>query len=401
VKILRLIHSLRPENGGPAEGIRSISAELLNMGHEVEVASLDAPDSSWFGQYAPLRCHGLGSGSRGYGYAPKVVSRLTVLAAGFDAVIVHGIWNYHSFACYLAWRRMPRKVPYYLYTHGMLDPWFRETYPLKHIKKWVYWKIAEGRAFNHARCVFFTSQEEQRLAKNAFHPYAPREKVLPYGIVPPAASGPRALREFRALCPELGNRPYWLFMSRLHIKKGVDLLLEAYCQLKADPNYAASLPDLVLAGPEQDPGLAEALKKRAGASDKENPKQSPKIHFPGMLHGETKFAALRECEAFILPSHQENFGIVVAEALACGRPVAISAKVNIWREIHASGAGFIEEDTLEGTRRLLLSLVRLSPERHRAMSLAALTCFQKNFHARSAAESLIHTLEEDFRSSGS
>ncbi len=86
-----------------------------------------------------------------------------------------------------------------------------------------------------------------------------------------------------------------------------------------------------------------------------------KVHWPGMLKGDAKWGAFRECEAFILPSHQENFGIVVAEAMSCGRPVLISNKVNIWREIEIDGAGLVAADDLAGATTLLRRFLMMAP----------------------------------------
>jgi glycosyltransferase involved in cell wall biosynthesis len=74
---------------------------------------------------------------------------------------------------------------------------------------------------------------------------------------------------------------------------------------------------------------------------------------PHRLRKSEKWGVLYGCEAFVLPSHQENFGIAVVEALACGKPVLISDQVNIWREIVEDGAGIAEADTEEGVVKLL------------------------------------------------
>ena len=92
---------------------------------------------------------------------------------------------------------------------------------------------------------------------------------------------------------------------------------------------------------------------------------------------------------FILPSHQENFGIAVAEALACGTPVLISNKVNIWREIEQDGAGLVDEDDEPGTTRLLQKWLGLSDEEKDAMRKSARQCFQSRFEVTRAAEALI------------
>src|SRR6185436_16736904 len=105
---------------------------------------------------------------------------------------------------------------------------------------------------------------------------------------------------------------------------------------------------LVVAGPCAQPQYLEEMRKLASELC---PPSS--VSFPGMVAGDLKWGMLRLAEVFILPSHQENFGIAVAEALACGTPVLISNKVNICREIDGDGAGLVEEDTVAGTRRLL------------------------------------------------
>src|SRR5450631_275465 len=103
----------------------------------------------------------------------------------------------------------------------------------------------------------------------------------------------------------------------------------------------------MIAGPSAHPASLQELAAKCEAL-------SPgSVSFPGMLSGDLKWGTLRAAEIFILPSHQENFGIAVVEAMACGTPVLITRPVNIWREIEASGAGLVDEDTLHGCSRLL------------------------------------------------
>src|SRR5207253_5868060 len=78
-----------------------------------------------------------------------------------------------------------------------------------------------------------------------------------------------------------------------------------------------------------------------------------RITWTGMLNPALRWGALTSAEVFVLPSHQENFGIAVVEAMACGLPVLISNKVNIWREVEADGAGWVSDDTFEGVATLL------------------------------------------------
>jgi glycosyltransferase involved in cell wall biosynthesis len=101
---------------------------------------------------------------------------------------------------------------------------------------------------------------------------------------------------------------------------------------------------------------------------------------------------MKAAEVFVLPSHQENFGIVVAEALACGTPVLISNKVNIWREVQQDGAGIVANDDLDGIRSLLRAWIGLSRERKSLMSESARKCFKQRFEIRQSADSLIRVL---------
>jgi glycosyltransferase involved in cell wall biosynthesis len=116
-----------------------------------------------------------------------------------------------------------------------------------------------------------------------------------------------------------------------------------------------------------------------------------------MLSGELKWGAFSAADAFVLPSHQENFGIAVAEALACGTPVLISNKVNIWREIAEAGAGFADDDTVAGTTRLIQRWSRTSAEERAIMSANAGKCFKDRFDIERATDSLLQVLSEGRR----
>jgi glycosyltransferase involved in cell wall biosynthesis len=113
-----------------------------------------------------------------------------------------------------------------------------------------------------------------------------------------------------------------------------------------------------------------------------------------MLKGDAKWGAFRAADAFVLPSHQENFGISVAEALGSGTPVFISDKVNIWREILAEDAGRVAPDTIEGTTGLLKDLAALSPEDLNKLGQNARACFAKHFEASRMATGLLEVVHE-------
>jgi glycosyltransferase involved in cell wall biosynthesis len=111
-----------------------------------------------------------------------------------------------------------------------------------------------------------------------------------------------------------------------------------------------------------------------------------------MLQGDAKWGAIYGCEAFVLPSHQENFGIAVVEALACNRPVLISNQVNIWREIESSRGGLIGDDTPEGAAQLLTQWIQMT-EKEKA-KLHPRECYRKHFEVRAATETFVKALNE-------
>ncbi|MGY4344971.1 glycosyltransferase involved in cell wall biosynthesis [Bradyrhizobium sp. GM7.3] len=274
-------------------------------------------------------------------------------------------------------------VPYFVFTHGMLDPWFQKQYPVKAAFKQLSWLFNEGPLLRNANGVLFTCEEERLLARDAFWPYRVHEFVVGYGTSDVTGNYDAQVAAFRSRLPRLGQRNFLLFLSRIHPKKGCDLLIDAFAKI------ASSVPDLdlVIAGPDQS-GWVGQLKQRAAAAGVDH-----RIHWPGMLEGDLKWGAFRGCEAFVLPSHQENFGIVVAEALACGKPVLITDKVNIWREIKEDGAGLVVADDSAGILSLLQGYLRLTAGERQAMANAGRQTFLKRFNI----EQNVLTLLDVFR----
>ncbi len=361
------------------EATRQTSLVLAQTGHHIEVASADAPGSPWLSDMG-LTVHALGPSRSAYCYAPRMLPWLRGNAARFDAVIVNGLWQYPGFAVRHALRGTP--TPYFVYTHGMLDPWFKRTYPLKHLKKSLYWPWGEYRVLRDAAAVLFTCEEEKLLARQSFGLYQASEVVVSLGTAGPAGDATAQKETFLSRHPELEGKRLLLFLGRIHVKKGCDLLIGAFAKAaRADPSLC-----LVMAGPDQT-GWRSDLERQASVLG-----IAGRVVWPGMLTGDEKWGAFRAAEAFVLPSHQENFGIAVAEALACGLPVLISDKVNIWREIQEDGAGLVEQDTPAGTERLLRDWLALSAPAREAMMVRARQCFEGRFEIRMAADRLLEAL---------
>ena len=214
---------------------------------------------------------------------------------------------------------------------------------------------------------------------------------MPLGTSAPPENKEEQLKEFAAKFPELRNKRVMLFLGRHHVKKGGDQLLRAFLNLLTSkpPEIWRDL-HVMMAGPCTHPDYLKVLKQLADQCEALSPGS---VSFPGMLSGDLKWGALRQAEVFVLPSHQENFGIAVVEALACGTPVLISRPVNIWREIEASGAGLVDSDSVEGCSRLLARWLALDSEARAGMAARAVESFKQYFEITQTAASLIDTIQ--------
>ena len=382
MRLLHVIASIDPKGGGPIEGVRQLKAALAPLGVKIDIACCDPPDATWINNSDFETVYAFGPSRFGiYKFTHGLISWLKKNAEKYDAIITNGMWQYNSFAVWLALGK--KKTPYFVFTHGMLDPWFKRKYPLKHLKKWLYWPWGQYPVLRDAKAVIFTCEEERILARQSFWLYKANEAVTAYGTAGPPERSEEMAQIFLNRYPEMKEKRLILFLSRIHEKKGCDLLIDAFADIAPkDQNLR-----LIMAGPDQT-GWAEELKAMARERGIEG-----RILWPGMLQGDLKWGAYYAAEAFCLPSHQENFGIVVAEALACGKPVLISNKVNIWREIEEEKAGFIAPDTKEGARQILTQWLALSPEECKAMSRRARACFENRFHIQKAAERLLEIIK--------
>ncbi len=372
-----MVSFIDPAAGGVTEAIRSL-IEYSPPEYQHEVVSVDAPGSPFL-TGLPFRVHALGP----YGpleYSPRLLPWLRAHRDRFDGVFVHGLWVYCGYA---AWRAFAGRVPYAVFPHGMLDPYFKRAFPRKHLKKWVFWLAAQYRVLRDAEKVLFTCGAEERLARESFSLHRWNPYVVAFGAVGPEGDFEAQRQAFVQAFPELEGRRFLLFLGRIHRKKGCDLLIDAFAHVASRDRGL----ELVMAGPDQQ-GWRAALTEKAAAGG-----VADRVHWVGMLQGELKWGAFFAAEAFILPSHQENFGIAVAEALACGRPVLVSDKVNIAPDIAADGAGLMEADTAGGTLRLLERWLGLGVTEREAMGVQARRTFFARYDMRANAEAIVRVFE--------
>lgn len=250
MKILHCVYTVDPVNGGAYEAARQFSLAHLEQGHEVEMASLDLPDAPYLSSL-PFKVHPLGttrvvpvaSSPYRYGYSPKFLSWLKANHHRYDAVIVNGIWQYHSYATWKALRKTD--TPYFVYPHGMLDPWFKRTYRLKHFKKWLFWPWTDYRVVRDADATLFTCEDEKVRSYKSFWLYRCRPRIATLGLTRPEGDPDTQRETFLDAYPMLRDRRFLLFLSRIHKKKGCKHLIDAFGESAREDKDL----HLVMAGP--------------------------------------------------------------------------------------------------------------------------------------------------------
>jgi glycosyltransferase involved in cell wall biosynthesis len=378
MRLLHVINSTNPHGGGPIEAIHQTVRELQPRGHENEIVCVDLPDSPWL---ADVECqvHALGPAATSYRYSARTAGWMEANLARFDAALVHSVWQHPGHALSRAARKV--QVPYFVYTHGSLDPVHKRVFWMKHPQKMVMWVLKERCFLERSTGVFYTCEEERDLALNSFWPRlsGTNAAIVPYCTGEPPTNVERQKAEFRNSFPVVKDRPFLLFLSRLHPKKGPDLLLSAFAA--ARKKYPDHL--LMMAGPGSDT-YVKALQRQA-----ENEGLKDVVLWPGMLRGDLKWGAFRTADAFVLCSHQENFGIAVVESLACRLPVLTTNRVNIWKTVADSNAGYIGTDTVESCSDMLEQWAELSVPEKNTMRQNARQCFETHYSAKQAAETLL------------
>ena len=383
LKILHVVQSVNPVGGGLIEAVRQAAPAHQLLGDTLHIASLDPPGAPYLAfpgvPVEPLRRSWIDR------FFPFSLLRwIRAHHHRYDAVVVNGIWDFHLFVAYLALRGST--TPLLVYPHGMLDPWFRRRYPLKHLKKWLVWPWAVYPPLRGADAVCFTCNQERLLARQSFWLYDCHEVVVDFGTKGIPDPHHNFATPFLEAHPAIAGRQRFLFLGRVAPKKGPDLLLRAIAALQVEGLWDPATMVLVLAGPASGAYATELqqLAERLGISSS--------LHWTGMLQGDQKWGAFQSADAFVLPSHQENFGIAVAEALSCSTPVLLTHPVNIAADIAAAGAGLVENDTVAGITTLLRRWLALDLAARAAMATEARRCFLERYEITNAPLSITRTI---------
>ena len=347
MRVLHIIPSAAPVDGGPNVAVRAIARGLVRRGIDVTVAttnasgprSLDVPVDTPVIDDGVVFRYFARSVPGSWKFSWPMTRWLWANAGSYDVVHVHALFSYATIPGCRAAARAP--VPYVLRPLGTLSNW-----SLRHRrwKKRPYYALLERPHLAGASAIHVTSEAEaEDVARLG---YGERARVIPLGV----DVGERPSRRAHA---DSGNEPLrLLFLSRLHEKKNVPLLLRALAATNSSRRI-----ELTVAG-DGDPGYRDRL---AALSDELGLRDV--VSFTGHLDGVAKERAFAEADCFVLPSAHENFGLAVAEALAAGLPAIVTTNVALARDVHAVGAGLVTEPTETG----LASALRWAAEHPAAL----------------------------------
>ena len=316
MKVLHVIPSISERSGGPATAIVPMCRALMQQGTEVFLLSTTdgLPEISDIAEYKGVPAiffpPQLGASFK---YSRPLATWLSSNVKNFDLAHIHAVFNHSSVSASQACRKSG--VPYIIRPLGTLDPW---SMTQKSLRKRLFWQLSGKAMLHHAAAVHYTSEVEKLSTER--HLGLNHGKVISLGIdANNANSNGRMFSE-----------PYVLVLSRLHPKKAVDVLIDAFQSIIKAEKFARWR--LVIAG-DGPPDYVSKLKAQVAATDR--------ITFTGWLDDDNKHAVLGGASLLALPSHQENFGLCVMEALSHSVPVLVSPNVNLATEIVSANAGWI------------------------------------------------------------
>ncbi len=339
-KPLRIVHYLPAitlAEGGVPRSVLDFCTVLASRGHSVTLLTGDSSDvPNWSGPNQPKLVN-LPSPPGFLDLLPGTsLQKVGEVLNDADVVHLHAPWLASNIQ--LARRAEARNIPYILTTHGMLDDWSMAQSTLK---KKLYLRVAGARLLSEASAIHCTAREELRQASKWFS--NPNTAVIPILFdVAPFESLPGAALAQEHFPALLRPEPKVLFLSRLHPKKGPEFLIDA---------IANQSVQLILAGPG-DATYKESLRSRV-----ESLKLQDRVTFTDLVTGDLKLSLYQACDLFVLPTSQENFGLVLPESLACETPVITTRGVDIFEELTEAGAIIVDRkvESIANAIRIALS----------------------------------------------
>ena len=362
-KILRIIHTLNPEYGGPQNAILDSSLALKRRGFKVDIVTSDKKKSNFI-KSKNIKIFNMGPSIGQYGFNIKFFYWLLINKNKYDFFIVHGLWSFYTLVS-----RLLLHKKYFVFPHGQLDPYFGISL-IKKIKKKIYWFFVEKRNLLSSKSLLLTTVEEKRQLSNTYvNTHLIKKKIVGYGIIQPMFNKTKVTKLFYNKFPFLKKDRFLLYLGRFHEKKGCDILIHALHILKKKNINI----NLLLAGPNN-----EYKNKIITLSNSLNLNKN--IFWADTILGDLKWGAISASSAMVLPSHGENFGVSLVEAMSCSKPVLTTSKVNIHRDILNCKAGFVSQNNSKSFSKIIAKFISLNEKRNSEFSKKSFECFEKNFN---------------------
>lgn len=376
MRILRIISTLNPDHGGPGVAIIDNSIELIKNGIQVHIATNDSKKII-DNKNKNLKIFNLGPSFGNYAFNLKLFFWLIKNKKNYDKFIIHGVWEFNTLIA-----RILLNKNYFVFTHGMLDPFFKNQF-FKKIKKQLYWFLFEKKNLLNAKAIFLTSETEKKLLNKTFVETKGIKKiVVPYGINKPNVKKFSVIKNFYKKFPNLKKKSFFLYLGRFHKKKGCDILIKSAKLIKKKNKNLT----IFMAGPDNT--YKNKLKKYCKKNNLEK-----NIIWSNTLTGTLKWGSILSCEAMLLASHGENFGVVLAEALSCKKIIITTNKVNISNIIRKYNAGIITKNNVLSFHNSIQSYLALNRYQKKKMSFQAYKCFKNNFELSSNIENFVKILK--------
>ena len=380
---LRILHVFRPVDsdvGRSIEAVCELSRAQRQFGHVVEIATLGRPIGTKLDELE-VKIHVLGKGLGSYGFDAHFVDWMRDNAGTFDCAIVHGIWDFCALGTW--WALRDTNVPYFIFTHGSLDPWFKASQPIRHLLRWLYWPWGAYPVLRDAHAVFFLSDGERHSARQAFWLYDCHEFVVRSGTQGiPSALVEDAADVFLAAHPELEGKKLFTVFTDNNAIDVIDSLTRAIEVLSKRGIWNAGFMRLAIAGPA-DRALKDAVLRYV-----ESRGLGGSVHWTGNLNEQEKWGLLRASDVFLRLGPYEICSDRVAQSLSAGTPVLVSTGVAAWKDIVNDGAGLAEDATREGCVRMLESWIALSVDEQSAVRIKSRECFEDRYTIVGAAHTL-------------
>jgi len=362
MQAIHVVRTVGDEANGLSYPIVRLCESLIDIGVDTAVAAVQEPFARVHREY--VESFPLGFGPRRLGVSPGLRRWLEARVASRECDVIHnhGLWTMPNVYAGRVYRRH-RQCKAVVSPHGMLSGWALEHHA---VRKRVFWRLLQEDVLRDAACFHATCLSEY-------------EDIRRLGFTQPISVFSHGIDVPRLQRPPLTHRQRMLFLGRIHPSKGIDILLRAWSALHCH----FSQWELHIAGPDQG-GYLAVMKALAAKLNVQ------RVVFCGPLYGRDKLRAYREATLLVLPTRSENFGTVVAEAMAAGTPVIVTVAAP-WKDLVTHHAGWWIEVGVDPLIQCLQDALTVSPDRLLQMGLAAREWMIRDYSWRVAGEQCLAT----------